>query len=751
MPAHRSAGAAAAVLLCFSVTAAAATAAAPATGPELPARPRIGLVLGGGGAMGAAHIGVIKVLEELRVPVDCIAGTSMGALVGGAYASGMRGAELDAFVTGIDWQGVFSSQQVRRYQPVSVKRENETVSNKLEFGVNETGLLAPGGLIDTQQIESLIRNMVASRSGVSDFDQLPIPFRAVATDLKSGKMVVFDAGELAVVLRASMSVPGAFSPLQLDDWLLVDGGITRNLPVDVARATCADVVIAVSVNAPDPPVDAMRSATGAVARMVDILIESNEEASRASLDADDIGLHIVLEDVGSTDFHRARSAIEQGEAAARRLADRLAALSLSADEYARWETTTHRGAATETTQTIAGIHFEGADDNTSAWLSSLVRSRPGQPLDESRIAADALRIYATGHYQSVGYRVEGGDGATVVFMPVLKSWGPTFLAFDYGIEAGSGSRAEVLVNAKLRHTWPEAGGAEWRSLFQLGAETHVVTDLRVPLGATRRTFAVARLGWLSELEDFFAGGQRVATYEFRNLRGELRLGLEMGTWGELQAGVYRRQDDTVLNIGLPGLPEENNYDDAGFLLEFERDTRDSDLWSTRGSRQRVELVAAETALGATDAYESALFEWNESAVLARNALVFADFAGGTSFGGGTPAQQAFRLGGPGQLSGLQRGELRGTDFVFTRVGMGWRLPGMDSLLGMTLFGGAALEAGKMWSSAIEDTPTDVTLGGQLFLGGNTPFGPLSLSLGMAEGGDYAVFLGLGRPVRSRWR
>ena len=736
------------VLLGAMASAALADPPQPAAPPD---RPRIGLVLGGGGAMGAAHIGVIKVLEQLRVPVDCIAGTSMGALVGGAYASGMSAAELERFVTSIDWQGVFGTQQVRSFQPVSVKRENETVSNKLEFGLGEDGLIAPGGLIETQQIESTIRNMVFSQAGVTDFDRLPIPFRAVATDLKSGRMVVFDSGELPVVLRASMSVPGAFAPLELGDWLLVDGGITRNLPVDVARESCADVVIAVSVDTPEPTVQEMKSATGAVGRMVDILIESNEDASMASLGEDDVGLGIVLQDVGSMDFMKAREAITQGERAAWQIASQLGRLSVPDADYSSWKSAVRAAAGVPAQRMVAGVRFEGVDEDTAAWLSSLIRTEPGEPLDETQIAEDALRIYASGQYESVAHRVEGDRPATVVFTPVLKSWGPSFLAFDYGIEAGSGSRAEVVVNALVRRTWPDTGGAEWRGLAQLGAESKLETDLRLPLGAARRTFVMPRLAWMSELEDFFLDGSRIATYEFRNTRGELRFGVEMGTWGEVQAGVFRRQDDTVLNIGVPQLPEEKGYDDGGYLFEFERDTRDSDVWATRGSRQRLEVIVSEPALGATDAYETALIEWNESGVWRRNALFFADFAGGTAFGGSPALQQSFRLGGPGQLSALQRGELRGTDFVYTRLGFGWRVPGLDSLLGMTLFAGAAFEAGAMWTRVLGEDPDDTRLGGQLFLGGNTPFGPVTGSFGFGESGDYAVFIGIGRPVRGRWR
>jgi NTE family protein len=737
--------------LCAALFACCLALPAPAEAPSAPRdRPRIGLVLGGGGALGAAHAGVLKVLDELRVPVECIAGTSMGALVGGAYAAGMDGREVDAFLRAIDWQRIFGQEQKRRYQPMSVKRENVTISNKLEFGLGEDGLIAPRGLIETQQVESLIRNMVASQSGVLDFDRLPIPFRAVATDLRSGDMVVFRSGDLPTALRASMSVPGVFAPVELGDLLLVDGGIRRNLPVDVARETCADVVIAVAVAGEERSVESMRSATGSLGRMVDILIKGNERASLASLGPGDVGIAVRVDGMTSADFQLAPQAIDAGERAARALAPRLAALALPEEAYAAWRAS-HSGEARPAERRVASVEFAGVDARVAGWLASRVRTRNGDPVDEAVLAEDALRIYATGAYEAVGHAVTGPpDAARVVFTPVLKSWGPTFVSFDYGLETSLGGNPMLLASALLRRTWPEAGGREWRGLAQLGRETRLETDLRENFGASRRLFVLPRVGWYDQREDVFADNERVAAYDERGLYAELRAGVELGSSGEAQVGLFRRNTDLLLDIGVPPLSELKGYDDGGYLVEYERDTRDSDLWATRGSRQRLEFQAAETALGAESRWRSALVEFNESLALDR-ALLFMDLAGGTSFGTAVPFHQLFRLGGPGALSGLEYGALRGAEFAYLQAGAGWRLVDVDPLLGMTLYAGGALEAGNVWESIDPSSPDGLRLGGRLFLGGNTPFGPVSLSLGYVDSGDFALFLGLGRPVMSRWR
>ena len=224
--------------------------AAPADTPQ--ARPRIGLVLGGGGAKGAAHVGVLGVLDELRIPIDCIAGTSMGALVGGTLASGTSAADLQEQVRRISWQDTIAFKDQRRDEPMNRKLDGVTYSNSLDFGIRGGKLTPPSELIPTQRIDQTIGQLVARSRGITDFDDLPIPFRAVATDMMKGEMVVLSRGDLARSMRASMSVPGVFAPVKIDGRLLGDGGLTRNLPVDVVRETCADVVIAVSVPNPAP-------------------------------------------------------------------------------------------------------------------------------------------------------------------------------------------------------------------------------------------------------------------------------------------------------------------------------------------------------------------------------------------------------------------------------------------------------------------------------------------------------------------
>ena len=280
---------------------------------QLAARPRIGLVLSGGGARGLAHVGVLKVLERERVPVDVIAGTSMGAIIGGLYASGMRATEMEAELVGLNWDAVFAARVDRQQLSQRRKEEDFEISPVIEMGMNNGRFKVPLGALSGRGLETLLRRFTLPVRGVSDFDKLPIPFRALATDMESGLPVVLSFGDLALALRSSMSVPGVFAPTELDGRILGDGGLVNNLPVDVARAMGVDLLIAVNVGTPLAARDTLGSAAGLTAQMINILTEQNVRRSLESLTARDVLIVPNLGPLGSGDFNRTRELIEQGE------------------------------------------------------------------------------------------------------------------------------------------------------------------------------------------------------------------------------------------------------------------------------------------------------------------------------------------------------------------------------------------------------------------------------------------------------
>ena len=276
---------------------------------DQPPRPRVGLVLAGGGAKGGAHVGVLKVLEEMHVPVDCIAGTSMGALAGGGYASGIPAEQLEEFLRGVKWKQVIGGLGRRSLEPIEQKRAGVTYTNNLQMGIKRSGIAWAPGLIDSSSIEDLLRGFVGKARAESNFDRLPIPFRAVATDMVTGQMVVIDHGDLATAMRASMAIPGAFAPVVSENETLSDGGLVRNIPVDVARGMCADVVIVVNLVSPPAKPDQLQSPTQLLGRTMELMIEANERQQLNSLTPQDIRIDVPMGDIGVADFERTSETI----------------------------------------------------------------------------------------------------------------------------------------------------------------------------------------------------------------------------------------------------------------------------------------------------------------------------------------------------------------------------------------------------------------------------------------------------------
>jgi NTE family protein len=262
------------------------------------------LVLSGGGARGAAHVGVLKVLEQMHVPIDAIAGTSMGAVVGGLYASGMSAAEIESLLRSVNWQDAFQDRPPRAELGYRRKQDDRNFLVRFAFGLTEKGVVLPQGFVQGQKLEQVLRNATLPVSEIQDFNRLPVPFRAVATDLETGAAVVLKSGDLVTAMRASMSAPGVFAPAQRDGRLLIDGGIVDNLPIDVARAMGVDVLIVVDVSFPLYERDELTSPLEVTNQAFAILIRSRTQEQRAKLAANDIVIDPKLPHFASTDFGR---------------------------------------------------------------------------------------------------------------------------------------------------------------------------------------------------------------------------------------------------------------------------------------------------------------------------------------------------------------------------------------------------------------------------------------------------------------
>ena len=637
-----------------------------AVAPAASGRPRIGLVLAGGGAKGGAHVGVLKVLEELQVPIDCIAGTSMGALVGAGYASGIPASELEEFLVGIDWAKVVGGEGRRDLEPIDQKRDGATYSNSLELGMSGDGIVVPGGLVNTSNIEDLLRSFVATARLETSFDRLPIPFRAVATDMVSGQMVVLNDGDLATAMRASMAIPGAFAPVVTEEYILSDGGLVRNIPVDVARKLCADVVIVVNLVEPPAKREKLQSATQLLGRMMDVGIEANERLQLESLTPSDVRIDVYMGDITTSDFERVPETIPLGESAARKMADVLRRFSVPSQEYLAW-----RSSVTSSQQIdaqLSEVRFEGLENVNPAYLASRGEVKAGDAVDTARISQEAQRMSALRDFETVGYRLDGDpDAPALVWLPQEKRWGPDYLKFDLGMYASEGGDVTFAIYGKHNRTWLNDSGLESRTEVQLGGVTMLSTSLLQPLDAAHRWFVEPRVFWKRSLEDVFNDGERIARYQFTDLAGQLDFGVNIADVAQARIGYLYDQRKVEVDIGTRLLPEDE-ADDAGIVALVEYDTRDTAFSPTRGVAVAAEYARSDDSLGADRDWERAEVGVGMALPLRRDVL-WLTLAGGSSLGSDLPADRKFALGGPGSFPGLELGELRVGDYWTASTGL----------------------------------------------------------------------------------
>jgi NTE family protein len=707
-------------------------------------RPRIGLVLSGGGARGAAHIGVLKVLEELRVPVDYIAGTSMGAIVGGSYASGNTIPQMLNDIRQIKTATLAQDSPPR--QDITMRRKEDDLKNyfSVELGVRDGSLLLPKGVVTGVALEAVLRDL-AKIKGSTDFDKLPIPFRAIATDIETGKMKVFSSGDLAAVMRASMSVPGAIAPAEINGRMYVDGGLTRNLPVDVARNMGADVIIAVNLGTPLMRRDQIQSLLGVTGQMINILTEQNVQASLASLKPNDVLILPELGDYSSADFDHMPDTVPIGEAAARKVADKLSRYSLPPDQYAELRRK-QTAAQTQENRPIDEIQVEGVKKVNPAVVIENMDTVTGKPIDTKVLDRDLRRIYGRGDFERVGYHlIEEPNRRILVVDAVEKSWGPDYLRFGLGLSNDFSGDAYFNVLASYRQTWLNSLGAEWRNDLQIGQANQFKSEFYQPLSVSRYLFVAPVLEYNKYYESIFnADGTPFARYSIRSTTLGLDLGSQITKYAEVRFGMVRGPRDINLNFGSQFLaPPDSNADIGALRARLRVDQLDSIKFPRNGYALAGEVYQSITSLGARDDYT----RWDASGTSAfsfgANSLVFSFKGGGPLGSKPLPVYDEFSFGGFLQMSGFLTGQLRGQSLSFARLIYTRRLS--ESVLTEGLYVGGSLEIGRVGGPLIPGSPTGAQTCGSLFVALDTPLGPVYLGYGLAEYDNRTFYFFLGLP------
>jgi NTE family protein len=711
-----------------------------------PQRPRIGLVLSGGGARGAAHVGVIRALEEMRIPIDAIAGTSMGAVVGGLYAAGLSGDEIDRVFRELDWQEIIRDRAPRRERAYRRKQDDRNILAKGALGVSVSeGVTLPLGLVQGHRITQVMRSATARVADVHDFDLLPTPFRALATDLETGEEVVLGQGDLVTVLRASMSAPGVLTPVEVNGRLLVDGGLVDNLPVELAQSMGVERLIVVDVSFPLAGRKGLNSAFDITNQMVGIMVRRGTLESKKLLQAGDVLLEPDLGAMTAIEFSRMPQVMEQGRVAAGERADALAALSLPQEEYAQYVASRTRSA--EPSVRVAFVRPGPQSEVDARRVDAVFGDLAGKPLDSSELQRRLASQYRLDDFEAVDYRLVGdaqGERGLEIDLR-RKSWGPTFLRLGVGVENDYEGGATANAAAQLRMTHLNALDGEWEIDVQIGEEPKLMTEFYQPL-SLRRPYFIAP-GFRHEentLQFVNASGQRVARYRVRDTEVSLAAGAELSNWGEIRAGLRRGDGSSRVLVGDPGLPSDD-FDIGGAFVNFGYDRLDSGYFPKQGQAFRATWLADRESLGASHDADILHASWQLARSRGRYSVVWS-MDGGTALDDQVVSpQDLFSLGGLFDLSGLPTDAKVGTQYGIARAIVFRRISrGGTGFFEFPAYLGFSIEAGNVWATRDDVDFGDLETGGSLFLGAESPFGPVYLAAGLASGGRRAFYLYLGK-------
>jgi len=715
-------------------------AAAAGVEPGDVSRPKIGLALSGGGARGAAHLGVIRVLEENNVPIDYIAGTSMGAIVGGLYSSGMSIDEIEAGLAAIDWDRVFHDRPPRGDRSFRRKRDDDLYLVGAKPGFNDGKVDLPRGLVQGQKIDLVLARFVLPVASVDDFDDLMIPFRAVAADIATGQEVVIGSGNLALAIRASMSIPAVFTPAILDGRLLVDGGISNNLPIGVVRDMGADVVIAVDISTPLLDQEDIDSLLVITQQLTGLLTRRNVEAQIATLSDKDVFIVPDLGDVSTSDFKEFAKAIPPGHAAAMAQVDDIRRLSVSDVDYQAYRASLIHPATQM--PVIDRIRLENNSRLADGYIQNRIAGiETGKPLDVPALERDIGRIYGLELFQNVRYGIsEEGDETVLDIRVDERSWGPSYLQF--GIEYNSNGEGENLFNSAVTYlkTGINSNGGEWRSGLQFGSEWALFTEFHQPFGPNLMYFVNPRIGYQQRIVNRVEMSDVVASFLVAERIAEVSAGRELGTWGEARVGIRYGDGEAERRIGDLGFSDVP-FDRGETFVRFTLDEFDDFGIPRSGAFLKAEWMQSREGLGADDEFDQLSVRGSLAFTRNRNTLLASGIYDAT-ISGTTPIQSLFTLGGFGRLSGLTSRELSGQNAALALLAYYRRL---NEHPRWPIYAGMTIETGNVWDNRSDISFSDTIMAGSLFIAANTIFGPVYVAYGRAEGGREAVYFFLGRP------
>ena len=701
--------------------------------------PKIGLVLSGGAARGLAHVGVLKALEEQGIHIDAIAGTSMGAVIGGLYASGYKIDELEKLALSIDWQEALSDAPAREDVPFRRKQDDRDFLVKQKLSFRDDGSLGlPLGVIQGQNLSLLLESLLAHSSDIRDFDKLPIPFRAVATDIVNGEKVVFRKGHLPQVIRASMSIPAVFAPVEINGQLLVDGGMVDNIPVDVAREMGVDMVIVVDIGTPLRGRKQLNTVFDILNQSITLMTRSNSEVQLASLRPDDVLIQPSLASFGVTDFGRSQQIINAGYRAAQALEKRLASLRQPADMQLNAARSPE-----QRNPIITAINIENDSKISDSVIRYYIRQPVGEPLDLGRLQRDMGTLYGLDYFEQVQYRVvHKGKKQTLVISARGKRSGTDYLRLGLNLSDDMRGDSAFNIGASYRVNGINQLGAEWLTRVQIGDQQELYSEFYQPLDAGSRYFVAPYIHAQSQNVEAILENDPIAEYRLERYGFGLNVGRQIGNSGEIRLGIGEAWGKADVRIGERDLPS-TSFNEGFYDIKYSFDSLDNVYFPHSGEDIGLSVRQFEPALGSDNSYRQWEFHLDKALSNGPDTWILGGRYGRT-LDKAEVVTSSFLLGGARQLSGFRQDAISGQNISLMRAVYYRRLTPRSYLpFDFPLYAGASLERGRAWNNDNEFDSGYINAA-SIFIGFDTPLGPLNFSYGFNDDDQKALYLNLGQ-------
>ena len=721
-------------------------ASAPALAQE---RAKVGVAFGGGSARGIAHVGVIRWFEEHHIPIDVAAGTSMGGLIGGSFATGMDAAALQAMLRGIDWDQMFGFSNFA-FKNIRRKADARAYPSHLEFGLKK-GIVLPTSLNNGQQVDLLISGITAAYYTEPTFETLPTPFKAVAVDLRTAQAVILERGSLARSMRATMSLPGVFPPVDMDGRTLVDGGAMNNVPADVVRAMGARTVIAINVGDLSDQENINYSILGLAGATIDAMMRAN---TRKALTSADVVLNVPLKEFGSLDWRKSDALIEAGYQAAESMKSTLLPHAVSDAEWQRWldgRAAARKGlVARPAFVTLNGV---GAADTRR--MDELLVKHVGQPIDVALLEKDLEELSGLDRYESITWHLapDAAGAVGLVVDAVEKAYAPPFLMLGLNLENTTSDQFQLSLAARYLRFDVLGSGSELRLDGVAGADPGLAAAMYQPIW--RASFATVYTGMSNRTFNLIEDDAIVARYAQTISAVGADFGINLGRDSDLRLGATLGWMDANVTIGDPGLPSASGKQTEGHLI-WRRNSQDSAIVPSRGIN--VQAVFTYTFDGPEITVEGDPYSPERSSIglpqlageiswfrpLGTDDRIFAVGGLGTSFDHAPLQSDQFALGTPFHLGAYNVGEVRGDHYYLATVGYLRELGRMPDFLGGPVYAGAWLENGDAFNDWRDLTLRTHVSGGLVM---DTLVGPVMLAASAGFDGAWRTYIGIGRLFR----